>query len=111
MHTVLIEACTGCELCVPPCPVDCIDLLPLQELAERGCRGAAAEAATPVAAHASRWRSRYDARLQRTSARGEADAARRATSENGGVDAGGQRKRAAIGAALARARARRASTR
>jgi electron transport complex protein RnfB len=26
MHTVLIERCTGCELCLPPCPVDCIEL-------------------------------------------------------------------------------------
>ncbi|MGH8579905.1 MAG: 4Fe-4S dicluster-binding protein, partial [Gammaproteobacteria bacterium] len=24
MHTVLAELCTGCALCVPPCPVDCI---------------------------------------------------------------------------------------
>ncbi|MEO8741195.1 MAG: RnfABCDGE type electron transport complex subunit B [Casimicrobiaceae bacterium] len=28
MHTVLSHRCTGCELCLPPCPVDCIDLLP-----------------------------------------------------------------------------------
>jgi len=28
MHTVLADLCTGCELCVPPCPVDCIDLVP-----------------------------------------------------------------------------------
>jgi electron transport complex protein RnfB len=26
MHTVLAAACTGCELCLPPCPVDCITL-------------------------------------------------------------------------------------
>jgi electron transport complex protein RnfB len=26
MHTVLVERCTGCELCLPPCPVDCIEL-------------------------------------------------------------------------------------
>jgi len=26
MHTVIIERCTGCELCLPPCPVDCIEL-------------------------------------------------------------------------------------
>jgi electron transport complex protein RnfB len=24
MHTVIASWCTGCELCVPPCPVDCI---------------------------------------------------------------------------------------
>ncbi|MNQ67838.1 ferredoxin [compost metagenome] len=29
MHTVLIDECTGCDLCVAPCPVDCIELQPL----------------------------------------------------------------------------------
>jgi H+/Na+-translocating ferredoxin:NAD+ oxidoreductase subunit B len=24
MHTVIAGACTGCKLCVAPCPVDCI---------------------------------------------------------------------------------------
>ena len=27
MHTVLPEHCTGCELCVPVCPVDCFELV------------------------------------------------------------------------------------
>jgi len=26
MHTVVAPMCTGCELCVPACPVDCIVL-------------------------------------------------------------------------------------
>jgi electron transport complex protein RnfB len=26
MHTILADRCTGCELCLPPCPVDCIHL-------------------------------------------------------------------------------------
>ena len=29
MHTVVAELCTGCELCVAPCPVDCISMVPL----------------------------------------------------------------------------------
>jgi electron transport complex protein RnfB len=27
MHTVIERECTGCELCLPPCPVDCIALV------------------------------------------------------------------------------------
>jgi electron transport complex protein RnfB len=29
MHTVIGFECTGCEHCVPACPVDCIDLHPV----------------------------------------------------------------------------------
>ena len=31
MHTVIIDECTGCDLCVDPCPVDCIDMLALPQ--------------------------------------------------------------------------------
>ena len=31
MHTVIEAECTGCELCLEPCPVDCIDMVPLTE--------------------------------------------------------------------------------
>jgi len=27
MHTVIVDECTGCDLCVDPCPVDCIDMI------------------------------------------------------------------------------------
>lgn len=27
MHTVVESWCIGCELCLPPCPVDCIDMV------------------------------------------------------------------------------------
>ena len=27
MHTVLTKLCTGCKLCIEPCPVDCITLV------------------------------------------------------------------------------------
>ena len=27
MHTVLEDVCTGCDLCVAPCPVDCISMV------------------------------------------------------------------------------------
>jgi Na+-translocating ferredoxin:NAD+ oxidoreductase subunit B len=28
MHGVLASLCTGCELCLPSCPVDCIEMVP-----------------------------------------------------------------------------------
>lgn len=31
MHTVLTTDCTGCDLCVEPCPVDCIDMIPVTQ--------------------------------------------------------------------------------
>lgn len=31
MHTVVSDECTGCELCVSPCPVDCIDIITYPE--------------------------------------------------------------------------------
>jgi electron transport complex protein RnfB len=27
MHTVIADLCTGCELCIAPCPVDCITMV------------------------------------------------------------------------------------
>ena len=29
MHTVLSDVCTGCDLCVAPCPTDCIEMRPV----------------------------------------------------------------------------------
>ena len=107
MHTVLNDACTGCDLCVPPCPVDCIDMVP------------ANRAWTSEDATASRQRHRArQARLKRETAHNErlmADSAEldrpvsrsAAPAESAGDDEA--RKRAAIEAALARARARRRS--
>ncbi len=28
MHTIIANQCTGCKLCLPVCPTDCIDLIP-----------------------------------------------------------------------------------
>ena len=29
LHSVLEQACTGCGLCLPPCPTNCITLVPV----------------------------------------------------------------------------------
>ncbi|MEW8587222.1 MAG: 4Fe-4S dicluster-binding protein, partial [Candidatus Thiodiazotropha sp.] len=29
MHVVISDECTGCERCLPPCPVDCILMQPI----------------------------------------------------------------------------------
>jgi electron transport complex protein RnfB len=34
MHTIIADECTGCELCLPPCPVDCIDMIPVPKTPE-----------------------------------------------------------------------------
>ncbi|MBF0445785.1 MAG: RnfABCDGE type electron transport complex subunit B, partial [Magnetococcales bacterium] len=28
-HTVVIDMCTDCKACVEPCPVDCIEMVPV----------------------------------------------------------------------------------
>jgi electron transport complex protein RnfB len=89
MHTVLAQRCTGCELCLPPCPVDCIELLPANR-----------EWSREDAAKAGAWHAAQRARRAR-SVPPDDDAAPPATRE---VSA---QRRAALAAALARARARR----
>ena len=89
MHTVIADRCTGCELCLPPCPVDCIAVLP------------AARIWSP--ADAERARQHASARNARIAA-----GSRKRGQESAPVDSARQRRRAAVDAALARARSRRA---
>jgi Na+-translocating ferredoxin:NAD+ oxidoreductase subunit B len=91
MHAVLPSLCSGCALCVAPCPVDCIALRP----AGRSWNDDDAAAA----------RTRHVARAARLQ-RNERIAKRTATAKAGADDAAARRK-AAVSAALARARARR----
>ena len=101
MHAVLEADCTGCELCLPVCPMDCIAL----EEASAGATGWAAW--SPAQADTARMRyAGRQARLardvrdedERLSAKVAVPAVDAATSEDP--------KRAAIAAALARARVR-----
>lgn len=93
MHTVVAAQCTGCELCVPPCPVDCIRMVATgQALTREEGRAAAGRA-----------RRRFLARNERLKREREEQAARLAASRE---ENAGDRKRATIQKAIARARAR-----
>jgi electron transport complex protein RnfB len=93
MHTVIAEHCIGCELCLPPCPADCIAMV----AAGRGwTRSDAAKA-----------RDRFAQRKERL-ATGSAHAKRQTASGADAEDPDKLRRQAAVAAALARARQRRA---
>ena len=100
MHAVIEADCTGCELCLPVCPMDCIAL----EEASAGKTGWAAWSPAQADAARVRYASRQ-ARLARD-ARDE-DERLSAKAAPPAVEAVAEDpKRAAIAAALARARVR-----
>jgi electron transport complex protein RnfB len=90
MHTVIADRCTGCELCLPPCPVDCIAMLPAARIWST--------------ADAERARQHFSARHVRL-----ATGSSKREQETTPADAARRLRRAAVDAALARARARRAA--
>jgi len=102
MHAVIESDCTGCELCLPVCPMDCIAL----EDASDGATGWAAWST----AQADTARARHAARSQRLArdAREESQrlSAQAAPPQDEAAHADADPKRAAIAAALARARLR-----
>ena len=91
MHTVIEADCTGCELCIPVCPVDCISL-PSVTPGRSGWTAWSEEAAGLA-------RQRYQARQERL-AREALEQQQRA------LPVQPPDKRAAVEAALARARAK-----
>jgi len=103
MHAVVEADCTGCELCLPVCPMDCIAL----EEASAGATGwaawSSAQADTARAqylrhqARLARAAREHDDRLNAQSTPAAADVPSRPADDP---------KRAAIAAALARARVR-----
>ena len=112
MHTVIEPSCTGCELCVPVCPVDCIALVNAS-----GERTGWAAWSEPEAAQALHRYEGRKARLHRDGAEHAQRMGRKAQTgpadlpapTEGAVGAEADRKRAVIEAALARARAKRAT--
>jgi Na+-translocating ferredoxin:NAD+ oxidoreductase subunit B len=90
MHTVIEPYCTGCELCLPVCPVDCIEL--------ENVTGVATGWAAWSQSQADLARDRYMfSRLRR----------QRSLIENDQRLEAQAKKRTVIEAALARARAQR----
>lgn len=98
MHTVIAPHCTGCELCLPACPVDCIRM----ENASGQATGWAAWSAPQAEQARVRYQARQE-RLQREEAQASAPEPVPPAPDNAPDP-----KRAAIAAALARARAQRA---
>jgi electron transport complex protein RnfB len=72
MHTVIAELCTGCDLCVPPCPVDCISMPPVTGEATGWDAWSQSQADAARARH-----DRREARLAREREAAEARAAAR----------------------------------
>jgi electron transport complex protein RnfB len=109
MHTVIESLCTGCELCIPACPVDCIDV----EEATPGRTGWAAWSEAQADQARRRYATRLS-RLQREAAENEARLAAKAQIKLADLGAASaitdaqtlDRKRAAIEAAMRRARER-----
>ena len=95
MHTVIPAHCTGCELCLPVCPVDCIVLV--------NASGPASGWAAWSPAQAEHARQRYTQRMQRQQREQHLAQAAIETDTAPAVSD----KKAAIAAALARARAQR----
>jgi electron transport complex protein RnfB len=117
MHTVLTQFCTGCDLCLPPCPVDCIEMVELDGLAQRGNRHAALLAAQSVEDMAALARRRFAFHRYRVGREHEERSERLASKARGGVarpetlpgSHDSDRKKAAVQAAIERARARRSA--
>jgi Na+-translocating ferredoxin:NAD+ oxidoreductase subunit B len=109
MHTIIEDLCTGCELCLPACPVDCIavfEATPGKSGWDAWSEADADRARARYAAHRERrQRSAHenDARLAEKAKHKLADLASASTITD---PAALERKRAAIEAAMARARAK-----
>ena len=107
MHTVIEPYCTGCELCIPVCPVDCIAL-------ENVSGAATGWAAWPIA-QAQQARQRYAAHRERIPPPDDYDGEAQDTTTlplpEGGAPSGAvsddpTARKAAIAAAMERARQR-----
>ncbi|RYY83446.1 MAG: ferredoxin, partial [Comamonadaceae bacterium] len=110
MHTVIESACTGCELCVPVCPVDCIALVNASGDRtgwEAWSEGEARQALARYQWHQERRDRATREQQDRLEHKAQAKLADLPAHTHDAQGAEADRKRAIIEAALARARARR----
>jgi electron transport complex protein RnfB len=118
MHTVIAAECTGCELCVAPCPMDCISMISKERLgysARNQLDNTDNESGRDDKSAAAHRRKRYRYRLQRLEQEKRKKEGRTAQKSEAVLvtnssSVAENRKKAAIQAALARARAAREST-
>jgi electron transport complex protein RnfB len=103
---VLADECTGCELCVAPCPVDCI-LLVAMPLTHLAITDKNASAATTRARHHARLARHARQAAERLRKKSAPPAAERSAQTAALPIGSPEHKRNAIAAAQARARARR----
>jgi electron transport complex protein RnfB len=112
MHTVLSDQCTGCELCVPVCPVDCIAMVPVTAPFtgwQAWSATLAEEARGRYAFHQFRVQREALENDDRLAAKAQAKLADLASHSQHTDPAVLDAKRAVIEAAMQRARAKRAS--
>lgn len=109
MHVVVASQCTGCELCVPACPVDCISMPEVTTATGWAAwsRPQADEARERYAFRQFRRHREAEENEARLAAKAEAKLADLPAASAITDPAQLDRKRAAIEAALARARAKR----
>jgi electron transport complex protein RnfB len=109
MHTVIDAHCTGCELCVPVCPVDCIAMVPVT-----GQRSGWQAWSEPQAEEARERYAFHKLRVERERRENEMRLAAKAQAKLADLEnqtrltdpAAIDRKRAVIEAALTRARSK-----
>jgi electron transport complex protein RnfB len=108
MHTVIASHCTGCDLCIPPCPMDCIAMVPVQP--PRTWSAADASAARRRHAERTERRATEQARTERRLAEKAVATLAELDGRDEADDGRPAHRRSAVDAAIARARARRATS-
>ena len=109
MHTVIDAHCTGCELCIPVCPVDCIAMQPASGSRTGWAAWSAVQAQAArerYALHRTREQRRADERVRRLDANSPAADADTHPDATYNATAAADARRAAVTAALAKARGR-----